>query len=195
VETPAPFAWTVMVTTTGEGDDGDGPEPPPPPPPQEDVARKSDPILSKIAIEAPRCGVRRHFIASADPTDSVMSQRVTNRPGGFGHGAGACRGDAAGMELTCTVSVSEALPLAGSDGARGLKVHVVPLGRPEHRKFTVPVAPFCDLSVMANFADCPTVTVAEEGVMLLVKPGGACTTRVAEVDCVIGPAVPVMVKG
>jgi hypothetical protein len=102
------------------------------------------------------------------------------------------------MELTCTVSVSETLPLAGRFGPRGLNVHVVPLGRFEHWRFTVPVAPFSELTVMANFAESPTASVFEVGVMLPVKLGGVgafLTTSVADTECIKEPVVPVTVNG
>ena len=80
-----------------------------------------------------------------------------------------------GRELTCTVRVSLALPLAGRFAAVGLKAHVVPLGTFKHARLTLPLAPFCELRVMLKLADCPTESVAEDGVMLPLKLGGACT--------------------
>ena len=196
VVTPAPLAWTVSVNVTDEGGGGDDPEPPPPPPPQEAVATKSTPIPSKTAAPATWRRLRRDiFMVSTDPTARVMTktQSVRNRPVGYDHGAGVLGG---GIELTCTVSVSGALPLAGRVGAVGLKAHVVPVGTFKHWRFTVPVAPFCELSVMAKLADCPTERVAEVGVMLPVKAGGsAWTTSVALALRVNESAVPVTVNG
>jgi hypothetical protein len=186
-----------MVTTTGEGGggDGDGPEPPPP---QEAVARKNSANPSKTAAETTTRRLRPHiFTVSAKPTVRVItkSQNAPNGKGQCGHGAGVQGGEAAGMELTCTVSVSVALPLAGSIGAEGLKVHVVPLGTFMHWRFTAPVAPFWELRVRAKLADCPTERVVEVGVMLLVKLGGACTWSVALALLVSEPTVAVTVNG
>src|SRR5208337_2019858 len=75
------------------------------------------------------------------------------------------------VELTCTLSWSVTLPLAGRAGAEGLKAHVAPLGRFEHCKLTLPVSPSCELRVMVKLVDCPTETVAEAGEMAPLKSG------------------------
>jgi hypothetical protein len=61
------------------------------------------------------------------------------------------------------VSVSDTLPLAGSVGAVGLNVQLVPLGRFEHWRATTPAAPFCEFSVILKLVDCPADAVAEAG--------------------------------
>jgi len=86
---------------------------------------------------------------------------------------------AAGRELTCTVKVSEAVPLAGKFAVVGLKAQVLPLGTFKHARLTVPVAPFCELSVMLKLADCPTDSVVEVGETLPLKPGGVYTNVAA----------------
>src|SRR5208337_4885471 len=174
---------------------------PPPPPPQEVSVKNTKAKPIRMATGAARRGPLRHlFVVSANPAASVMakSQNVPNQAVGNDHGAGVRGVETAGRELTCTVSVSEALPFAGSVGARGLKAHVVPLGIFKHWKFTVPIAPFCELSVILLLDEGPTESVAEVGVMLPVKPGGVaapCTTSVADAECVNEPAVPVTLNG
>src|SRR5208337_614231 len=195
VATPAPLACTVMVNDTGDGGAGGGLTPPPPPQEVRVKNNKAEPI--RTATGAARRGLLRHiFIASTNPAASVMpkSQNMPNRPVGNDHGAGVPGGETAGRELTCTVSVSEALPLAGRFTVVGLKLQVVPLGTFKHWKFTVPVAPYCGLSVMAKLADCPTESVAEVGEMLPVKLGGGITS-VAVTLVVSEPLVAVTVKG
>jgi hypothetical protein len=85
----------------------------------------------------------------------------------------------AGMELTCTVSASVALPLAGRVTLVGLKAQVVPLGTFKQARLTLPVAPFSELRAMPNLADCPTESDAEPGEMLPLKPGRAGTMNEA----------------
>jgi len=76
-----------------------------------------------------------------------------------------------GMELTCTDRVSLTVPFAGKFTVVGLKVQLVPLGTFTHWKLTLPVAPFCELSVIVKLADCPTDSVAEVGLVLPLKLG------------------------
>ncbi len=196
VETPAPLAWMVILTTTGVGGEGDGDEPPPPP--QLDAPRISHVKLIRMAVQAANRPLpRHHLIVTIHPTASVKikSQSVPKRPGGCGHCQGGAGGEAAGMLLTCTVSVSDTLPLAGSVGAEGLKAQVVPLGRPAHCKFTVPAAPFWELTVTVKLADCPTVMLAEVGETLPLRPGGTCTWTVADTVWVSEPLVAVTENG
>ena len=107
---------------------------------------------------------------------SVPSQPIVGVHGMKGRG-----GARAGLELTCTVRVSETFPLAGKLAVVGLNVHAVPVGTFKHWKLTLPVTPLCELRPLVKLADCPTESVVEPGVMLPVKPG-ACKpkSRVAD---------------
>jgi hypothetical protein len=70
-----------------------------------------------------------------------------------------------------------------------MKVQVALLGRFKQARLTVPLASFCELSVMLKLVDCPGETVAEVGAMLALK--SACkTTSVADAEFVREPAVP-----
>ena len=89
------------------------------------------------------------------------------------------------------------LPLAGRVGEVGLKEHVAPLGRLEHWKLTVPVAPFCEFTVMVKLAACPAETVVELGAMLVDIAGAGATpvtSRVAATSAVNVPSVAITSK-
>jgi len=119
---------------------------------------------------------RRSAIAITKQAVRVMArgQNVCGWPHGIVHGAGVRGGADAGRELTWTVSVSDKLPFAGNVGAAGSKMQVEPLGTFKHWKVTVPVAPFCELSVILKLADCPTESVAELGETVPLK-SAPCT--------------------
>lgn len=94
----------------------------------------SSATLSNPAIDAAVFNfLRRNSIPSARKAVSAASSQNVRRdnPGGF-QGKRRTGGAAEGMELTCTVSWSVTLPLAGSVGEAGLKVQVVPVGRLGH---------------------------------------------------------------
>lgn len=174
------------------GDDG-------PPPPQVAVVRKSRITPSNAAHVAAGFSlpVLSHNPAARQASIAAKSQ-ISRRP----TPRGAPRperetGAIAGMEFTCTLSVSVTLPLAGKDGEAGVKLQANPDGRLGHCNVIVPLAPFCELSETVKFADCPTATAAEVGKTLPVKPGDVevtCTISLADAVFVNGPAVPAIVK-
>jgi hypothetical protein len=110
--------------------------------------------------------------------------RVPSQPIAGVQGTEGRTGAKAGLELTCTVRVSETFPLAGKLAAVGLNVHAVPLGAFKHWKLTLPVAPLWELRPMVKLADCPTESVVEPGVMLPVKPGADSISSAALYWCV-----------
>ncbi len=121
--------------------------------------------------------------------------RVPSQPIVGVHGMEGRGGTRAGLELTCTVRVSETFPLAGKFAVVGLNVHAVPVGAFRHWKLTLPVAPLCELRPMVKLADCPTESVVEPGVMLPVKPGADSISSVALYWCVRLPMVADTVRG
>jgi len=89
--------------------------------------------------------------------------------------------------LAVSVSVLVSVVLLGLNDA------VTPLGRPEADRLTVPVKPFCGLTVtvLVPFPPCTTLTLAGDAPM--EKLGGAFTVSATDVVLVKLPEVPVMV--
>ena len=75
----------------------------------------------------------------------------------------------------------------------GLKVAVAPVGNPLALNVTVPVKPFCAVTLGVYVVLLPWTIVRELGVAVSVKFGAALTTSVAVALCVRLPLVPVIV--
>ena len=93
----------------------------------------------------------------------------------------------AAVLLAARVSVLEPVVLAG------LRNALTPLGMPEALKLTVPVKPFCGVTVMVLPPLEPCVRLTLPGVAESAKLGAALTVRVSVVVSVKLPEVPVIV--
>ena len=60
-------------------------------------------------------------------------------------------------------------------------------------RVTVPLNPFCGVTVMVQFPDCPAVKVIEAGEHEMVNVGVATLTVIVAVVCCTTPLVPVTV--
>lgn len=75
----------------------------------------------------------------------------------------------------------------------GLKDEVTPRGRPEGDRLTLPVKPFCGVTVMVDVTLAPRARLKEPGEAERAKFGGGATVRETVVTCDRPPDVPVMV--
>jgi hypothetical protein len=72
----------------------------------------------------------------------------------------------AGLAVTLTVKVVVTVPEAGTLTCAGLKLQLIPAGKPPQPRLTGPPEPFEDESDTVKFAELPTAMVAEApGVM------------------------------
>src|SRR6266704_2265028 len=89
------------------------------------------------------------------------------------------------------VMVTEAVPVAAV--LLGLNDAVTPLGRPDADKLTLPLKPFCGVTVMVLAPLAPWVMLRLLGDAERVKLGGGVTVKESGVRCDKPPDVPVMV--
>lgn len=87
------------------------------------------------------------------------------------------------------VSVNVLVPLVGF----GPKDAVTPRGRPDADKLTLPVKPFCGVTVMVDVTLAPRARLKEFGEAERVKFGGGVTVKETVVICDKPLNVPVMV--
>src|SRR5260370_37396873 len=93
------------------------------------------------------------------------------------------------VALLPAVSVNVLVPVAGF----GLKDAVTPRGRLEADKLTLPVKPFCGLTVMAEGTFPPRARLREFGEAERAKSGGGTTVRETVATCDKPPDVPATV--
>ncbi len=89
--------------------------------------------------------------------------------------------------LAVNVRVLEAVALVGLNEA------VTPLGRPEAARLTLPLKPFCGVTVMVLDPEVPCMMLRLVGDEERVKSGGSATVRASVAVCVKLPEVPVTV--
>ena len=94
------------------------------------------------------------------------------------------------VAVLLAVSVKTLVAVAGF----GLKDAVTPLGKPEADKLTLPLKPFCGVTVIVLVALAPCVIVKLPGDAERVKFGRAVTVRAIVAICDKFPDVPVMVN-
>ncbi len=75
----------------------------------------------------------------------------------------------------------------------GLQDAVTPRGKPEADKLTLPVKPFCDVTMMVDVILPPRARLNEFGEAVRAKFGGGTTVRETVVLCDNAPAAPVTV--
>src|SRR5713101_3710511 len=93
------------------------------------------------------------------------------------------------VAMLLAVSVKVLVAVAGF----GLKDAVTPLGSPEADKLTLPLKPFCGVTVMVLAPLAPCATVRLFGDAERAKFGGGVTVRESEVVCDNPPETPVTV--
>ena len=77
----------------------------------------------------------------------------------------------------------------------GLKDAVTPRGKPEADKLTLPVKPFCDVTMIVEVILLPRARLNEFGEAARAKFGGGTTVRETVVLCDSAPDAPVTVMG
>jgi len=95
---------------------------------------------------------------------------------------------------TLIVRVDVAVPPEGGVTEVGLKVPVVPLGRPEIDRLTAELKPFKDVMVMVEVPEAPGAMERDVGEAVMEKSGAEATVRDIVVLCVRAPLVPVTVS-
>jgi len=92
------------------------------------------------------------------------------------------------------VRVDVAEPPEGGVTEVGLKVLVVPVGRPEIERLTAELKPLKDVIVIVEVPEAPCVIVKDDGEADIVKSGAAVTVRLTLTVWVSVPLVPVTVS-
>ena len=77
----------------------------------------------------------------------------------------------------------------------GLKDAVTPRGKPEADKLTLPVKPFCDVTMIVDVILLPRARLNKFGEAARAKFGGGTTVRETVVLCDSAPDAPVTVMG
>ena len=95
--------------------------------------------------------------------------------------------------LLLVAILSVALP--GEATAAGVKLALVPGGRPLTARLTDPVKLPWEETETVYVVEEPRLMVRELGLIARPKSGGGLTTSVAKVVCVVEPLVPLIVSG
>jgi hypothetical protein len=93
------------------------------------------------------------------------------------------------VAVPLAVSVSTLLPVVGFVPNAAVR----PLGNPEAASVTLPLNPFCPVTVMVDVAELPRTTVSEVGEAAIVKLGAGLTVTATVVVALRLPEVPLMV--
>jgi len=88
-----------------------------------------------------------------------------------------------GVVLLPTVIVMVEVPPPGAAIGFGLKLTVVPVGKPEAERVMALLKPPLTVVVMVDVPWCPSATVSEDGEAEMVKFGGPVTVSVTVVLC------------